>query len=141
MNVRLAVAVPVAWGAKVTVKPADCPAARVAGREIPESENSLLLAAAEEIVTAAPLAARVPFSAAVDPTVTLPKLSVAGETDSCPGVVPVPESAMLSGELDASDTRDKVPFTAPAVAGANFTVKVRLWPAASVVGAVSPVIE
>jgi hypothetical protein len=141
VNVRLPVAVPLACGANVTVNAADCPAVIVAGSVIPESTNSLLLALAEEIVTEAPLALNVPLSAALDPTVTLPKFNVAGDSDNCPGVVPVPESVTPSGEFDASETTDKLPFTVPALDGANLTVKVTLWFAASVVGNVRPLTE
>ena len=141
VNVRVADALPVACGVKVTVKPADCPAASVVGSVIPESTNSLLPVLADETVTAALLALTVPVSAALDPTATLPKLSVAGATASCPGVVPVPDRAILSGELDASDTSDRLPFTAPALDGANLTVNVTLWLPVSVAGRVKPVTE
>lgn len=141
LNVKLAVAVPVACGRNVTVNPADCPAVSVVGRVIPESVNSLLFVPADEIVTEALLAVTVPFNAALEPTVTLPKFDVVGETDNCPGVVPVPERAIPSGEFDASDTSDRFPLTLPAADGANFTVKVTLWLAASVVGKVSALTE
>jgi hypothetical protein len=81
-NVRLALAVPVALGLKVTVKEADWPAAMVFGNVIPESANSLLLLVPEDTVTEAPVALRVPLSEALAPTTTSPKLRVAGETDS-----------------------------------------------------------
>lgn len=141
VNVRLADALPVACGVNVTVNPADCPAVSVAGSVIPDSTNSLLLMPADDTVTEALLALKVPVSALCDPTVTLPKFNVVGDTDNCPGVVPVPESAMPSGELDASDTSDRLPFTVPALAGANLTVKVTLWLAVRVVGKVRPLTE
>jgi hypothetical protein len=40
----------------------------VAGGEIPESTNSLLLRLADETVSDGPLAVRVPLSAELDPT-------------------------------------------------------------------------
>ena len=46
----------------------------VIGSEIPESTNSLLLILAAETVTEVPLAIRLQPSAALEPTVTLPKL-------------------------------------------------------------------
>ena len=140
-KVTVAFAVPEAVGLKVTVNPVDCPAVSVAGRTIPESINSLLPVLADDTVTGAPLALSVPVRAELEPTVTLPKFSVVGDTANWPGVVPLPESAMPSGELDASDTRDRLPLTAPALAGANFTVKVTLWPAVSVAGKVKPLTE
>jgi hypothetical protein len=113
----------------------------VAGSEIPESTNSLLLRLAEETVTEAPLAVRVPLSAELDPSVTLPKLRLLGETAKVPAAVPVPESAMLSGELEAFDTTDKLPPAAPALVGLNVAVKVTLWFAVRVIGKVNPLIE
>jgi hypothetical protein len=107
VKVSLALAAPVAWGAKVTLNPTDCPAVRVVGSVIPESVNSPLLLLPDETVTEAPLALNVPVSAELDPTATLPKLNVVGDTANCPGVAPVPESEMLSGEFDASETSDR----------------------------------
>ena len=119
---------PADCGLKVTVKEADFPAAIVVGREIPESVNSLLFRVAEETVTDAPLAVRVPPSADEFPTITLPKIKVVGETANVPDwvPVPVPESAILSGELEAFDTTAKVPLVAPELAGAKITVNVVL---------------
>jgi len=48
----------------------------------------------EEIVTDAPVAFREPQSEELEPSTTFPKLSDAGATANCPGVVPVPESAI-----------------------------------------------
>src|SRR5271157_1705219 len=103
---------PLVCGVKVTVKGADCPAGIVVGSEIPESANSPLLRLADETVTEAPLAIRLPFSAEFDPTVTLPKLRLVGDTAKVPAAVPVPESAMVSVELDAFDATDKFPLEA-----------------------------
>lgn len=141
VNVSVALEAPEALGVKVTVKGADWPAAMVAGRVIPESTNSLLLLPAEETITEAPAAVKLPFREALAPTVTVPKLSVAGETDSCPWAVAVPESGMLSGEFEAFDTTERVPLLEPEAVGAKVAVKVTLWLEVSVVGRVSPVIE
>jgi hypothetical protein len=132
---------PLDWGVKVTVKGADEPAASVRGKEIPESTNSLFVALADEIVTEAPVAFRLPLSEELEPTVTLPKLSDAGETANWPGVVPVPEKAMDSGELDAFETTETLPLAEPALVGVKVTVKVTLWFVESVVGSVNPLIE
>jgi hypothetical protein len=102
--------------------------------ENPESTNSLLLTLAEVTVTDAPLAVRVPFSEELDPTTTLPKLRLVGDTAKVPAAVPVPESAILSGEFDAFETIDKVPLTAPALLGVNVAVKVTLWPDVRLIG-------
>jgi hypothetical protein len=140
-KVRLADADPMAQGVNVTVNPSDWPAEIVAGSVIPESTNSLLLLLADDTVTGALVALRLPLNGELDPTATLPKAKVAGETESWPGVVAVPESAMFSGEFDASDTRDRLPLKVPALVGANLTVNVTLPPAVSVVGKVRPVTE
>lgn len=140
-KVRLALAVPAALGVKVKVKGADWPAAMVFGNVIPESANSLLLTVADETVTDALVALKVPLREALAPTTTLPKLRVAGETDSCPGAAPVPESAMFNGELEASDARASVALTAPADAGVKVTVKVTLPLVVRVAGKVRPLTE
>jgi hypothetical protein len=79
VNDRLPEATPLDWGVKVTVKEADAPAAMVAGSEIPDRENSLLMLS-DEIVTAVPVAFKWPFNEELEPTTTFPKLNVAGET-------------------------------------------------------------
>ena len=87
---RLAEAVPDACGEKMTLNDAVLPAAIVRGKEIPLTLNSELFPPIEETVTGALLALSVPVCAKVLPTVTLPKLMVAGVTASCPGATPEP---------------------------------------------------
>ena len=58
------------------------------------------------------------------PTVTFPKFALLGFAVNAPGVRPVPESGILSGELDASETMLNVPLAAPALVGAKVAVKV-----------------
>jgi hypothetical protein len=132
---------PVACGVNVTANVADCPAFNVTGSEIPESRNSLLFKLAEFTVTAAPLAVKVPFSAELAPTVTLPKLKLVGETAKVPGAVPVPDNAMLSVEFDAFETTARLPLTAPALVGAKVAVNVTLWFAFRVKGNDNPLTE
>src|SRR5882724_11691105 len=110
-KVRLPLAAPLAFGVKVTVKEADCPAAMVFGNVIPESTNSLLLLLPEVTVTDAPVAVRLPGSGTPTPTVTLPKLNVVGETESWPGAAPVPVSPTLRVEFDASERIARFPLT------------------------------
>ena len=119
-------AAPLDCGVKVTVKVEDWPAGMVTGREIPERVNSLLLLLAELTVTDAPLAVRLPPRAELDPTFTLPKASVVGETARVPAAVPVPERVMASGEFDAVETTEMDPLAAPAVVGVKVAVKVTL---------------
>ena len=136
---KVAEAAPEAVGAKVTVNDAVPLAAMVTGNVIPESVNSLLLMVNELTVTGAEDAVRVPPSALLEPTATLPNASVVGDTARVPGAVPVPESAMFSGEFVAFETMARVPLAEPAEVGANFTVKVTLPLAVSVTGSVRPV--
>ncbi len=137
----VAVAVPDAAGANVTAKETVCPALRVVGTGIPETANSLLFVPTLEIVTDDPVALTVPFSVPFAPTTTLPKLRLAGDTDSCPCDVPVPESAMLRFELLAVDVMVSVPLAEPVAVGANVTVNVTLCFGESVTGRLSPLTE
>ena len=89
-----------------------------------------LAAAAEIVRLEPPLFVSVSVSDFELPTVTLPKLKLVGFADSVPGVTPVPESAMFSGELEASEIIARLPLTAPVAVGANFTEKLALCPAA-----------
>ncbi len=130
-NDRDAEAVPLALGVNVTVKVEDWPAGIVTGNEIPESTKSPLFAPeilADETLTDAPVAESFPVSGELDPSTTLPKLRVVGETANVPAAaaVPVPERAMSSGELLAFDTTDSLPVAAPVMAGVKVTVNVTL---------------
>lgn len=111
------------------------------GRITPDNTYWLLSVAADETVTDVPVAARLPERDAPDPTVTFPKFRVTGETDRIPGLMPVPDSAISSGEFDASETIARVPLAAPAPVGAKVAVKVRLWLGFKVTGMASPEIE
>jgi hypothetical protein len=74
----------------------------VAGRLSPDNTNSELVDASDEMVTAALEAVSVACRLALDPTVTLPKFSVAGVTPSTGTALffdtPVPVRSMESGE-------------------------------------------
>ena len=61
-----------------------------------------------------------------------------GFTDKTPGALAEPDRPIPSEELDASDVKVSVPEEVPLVLGANFTLNVKLCPAASVVGSVNP---
>lgn len=73
------------------------------------------------------------------PTVTVPKLRLAGFDPSVPGATPVPDKGMVSVGLEAFDVMVTLPFALATVCGANVTVKLVLCPAVSVTGAVIPV--
>lgn len=117
------------------------PAGIVIGRVSPDTTNWPLPTPSDDTVTDVPVAARLPARETLDPTVTFPKFSVAGETDRTPGLVPVPESATLSGEFAASETTARMPLAEPAAAGVKVAVKLTLWAGARVMGKVSPEME
>lgn len=72
------------------------------------------------------------------PTVTLPKLRLAGLGDRDPATSPVPDSAMLRDGFEAFDVTVTLPLALPAADGVNVTVKLVLAPAAKVTGVVIP---
>lgn len=111
------------------------------GRVSPDNANWPLSTPADDTVTDVPVADRLPARETLDPTVTFPKLSAAGETDRTPGLVPVPESAILSGEFAASETTTKVALAAPGAAGVKVAVKLTLCVGVKVMGKVSPEME
>jgi hypothetical protein len=59
------------------------------------------------------------------PTMTLPKLALAGLKEIC-GCVPVPLNAIVAGEFAALLTTLRLPVALPALAGAKPTVSVKL---------------
>ena len=93
---------------------------------------------AELIVTLDPLATRLPVLVTVCPTITLPKSMLTGFTESCPAELAEPVKPIPSEELDASEVNVRFPEAVPLTVGANFTLKVRLCPAASVAGSDNP---
>jgi hypothetical protein len=95
INEVLPDAAPEAWGEKVTVKGALCPAASVTGKVIPLTEYPGPFQLAEEIVTAEAPAVSVPVLMLLLPTVTFPKASWEGEAESAPGsAIPVFDAAI-----------------------------------------------
>jgi hypothetical protein len=76
----LSEAEPLAWGVKVIVNEALCPAASVSGNEIPLNVNSEVPNVAEDIATLEPEALSEPDRLLLLPTMTLPKLKLAGDT-------------------------------------------------------------
>jgi hypothetical protein len=74
------------------------------------------------------------------PTATLPKLRLAGLKAKAPALPPVPESATLRLGTELFDVNMRLPETVPLADGVNVTLKVRLCPAAKVVGKLSPVV-
>jgi hypothetical protein len=127
------------WGLKVTVNGALWPAGTVSGSERPPTLNTELLEVAAVTVTFAPLAVRLPEAVPLLPATTLPRFSVVGATVNFPTVVvPVPESGIVNAAFDAVEVIVTFPLTAPADCGVNETLRVALWSAVKVKGAVTP---
>ena len=123
----LPVAAPLVVGEKRTVNEVLWPAVNVKGKVSPLKLNLVPLAVAAEIVRFdPPVLVRVPDKFALLPTCTLPKARLVGFAVSALAATPVPESEMLSGELDASETMLNAPLAAPALVGAKVMVKVTL---------------
>jgi hypothetical protein len=128
-NARLAEVLPEACGAKVTLKEAVCPEERVSGKEIPLTENGLpVVIPAEVTVTEPLLALKVALCFWFEPTVTFPKLMLAGLTASWPAVAVLPEpvSGIEREGLAAFEVIESAPLTVPLEVGANATLKVKL---------------
>ena len=83
--------------------------------------NSELVDWSDEMVTAAFEAVSVACRLAFDPTVTLPKLRVAGETLNCGFALatPIPETCMLRGEFGSLLASVRTPRARPWVVGAK----------------------
>jgi len=128
-------ALPADVGVKTTLKVALCPAVSVTGVLTPLSVNPVPLIATCEIVTLVPpVLVTVSDSDWLLPTVTLPKLKLAGLGDRAPADTPVPDNIIVSVELEALDVTVTEPLALPADVGAKPTLKVVLCPAVSVTG-------
>ena len=134
----LADAVPLACGVKVKVKGALWPAAMVKGNASPLRTNSEVLTVAEETVTLAPVALRVPVKLLLLPTTTLPKAIVVGVRASWPAAVPEPDREMVRVEFAALETTEMSPPEAPVEVGAKTVPKVTLCPGFRLSGRLNP---
>ena len=121
-----ALAVPAVWGVNVTLNEALLPAASVKGREMPLSEYSELLSASELMVTLPPVADKVAFCDLLDPTLTFPNDSEAGETARDPAAVPLPDSTTETLSFDGEVNTLTLPVEDPVFVGAKFAWKVTL---------------
>ena len=72
------------------------------------------------------------------PTVTLPKLRLAGFAPKAPGARPVPDKGIVRVGFEALEVTVTLPLALPAAAGVKVTVKPALCPAVSVTGVVIP---
>lgn len=95
-------------------------------------------ATCEMVTLDPPVFVTVADNVCLTPTATLPKLRLAGFDASGPAGAPVPERLIARVEFDAFDVMLMEPVTAPGAVGWNEALKVALCPAASVIGAVSP---
>jgi hypothetical protein len=88
----------------------------------------------EEIVTGEPVAFSVPDRDAFDPVLTLPKFKFAGDSVNWPGALSLPDSAMLSRGLAASERIERFPVIEPVTLGVKTTPNVTLLPAPKIDG-------
>jgi hypothetical protein len=139
VNVNVALTAPVTLGLNVTVNGTLWPTVIVTGSDNPPTLNTELFVLAAVTVTLAPLAVRLPDPVPLVPTTTLPMPRVPGATVSWPAAeVPVPDSGIVKVGLDAVDVIVTLPLAAPAVSGANETLKLALCPDVNVTGTVIP---
>jgi hypothetical protein len=125
-------AAPEALGVNLMVTATLFPAAMVAGRVSPDRTNSELVDASEEMVTAAFEAVSVAGRLALDPTVTLPKLRVAGVTPSAGAALfldtPVPVRSIEREESSAVFLSVMSPVDTPSAVGLKMTGNSTLAP-------------
>ena len=137
-NVRLPERLLAEVGAKLTMKVAEPPGARESGSVSPEKLKPVPTRDAWVTLRfAVPGLLMTSVWVLVTPTVTLPKLTLAGITEIC-GCTPLPLSEIAVGELVALLAKLRLPVALPAVAGAKLTLSERLWPAARVTAPVKP---
>ena len=129
----LPVAAPAAVGANFTVKEVLCPPFNVV------AESPLMLKPApdgepdEIAMLPVPVLVRVTDTNELLPTAKLPKLTAVGFAARC-GWVPTPTRLTFKIGFDALLVIVTAPAALPAAAGANFAVKVVVWPAFKVIG-------
>ena len=131
-------AAPLVVGAKTALKVMFLPARMVTGALIPEMLKPAPVTLTEEMVKVAepPFVTVIVWELLV-PVETLPKAALGGVAEIC-GWVPTPVMEMVVGELGALLLMVIVPFALPALVGANCALNEVPWPAASVMGVVSP---
>jgi len=135
-------AAPGAVGAKIALKAALPPGFSVTGRLGPLKVNPLPVTLALDRVTASPpVFVTETAMVLLVPTVTFPKLTLAGLALNDPGPTPVPDKGISNGEFDASDVMVKVPLDELAATGLKVTLNETLWFGLSVTGSVNPLLE
>lgn len=137
-SVRLPVKLLAEAGVNPMVKTEDPPGATESGTVKPLKAKPV--PASTACVTlrfAVPVFRMVSDCVLLTPTVTFPKLTLAGVTEIC-ACAPVPLSAIVAGEFVALLVTVTLPERLAAVAGANVTLNVMDCPAASASGTVNP---
>jgi hypothetical protein len=129
---------PAAVGAKLIVNVVFVFAASVIGKFKPVTLNPAPVNVSCEITTdALPVLVSVTVCELLVPVVTLPNATVAGEAVKV-DCVPVPVSAIVSGEFGALLTTEMLPVALPELLGANVALIVADCPAVNVNGVVTP---
>jgi hypothetical protein len=120
VTVTLPLSVPDAVGVKVTESEADCPPAKVTGKDIPLTANALPMDVIWDMeIFEFPVFFKVTVWLGWSPISTLPKASVEGLAVSVAPASPVPERVMVIGEPGALLTKVMPPITFPSAFGAN----------------------
>jgi hypothetical protein len=96
------------------------------------------MAACEMVTLVPPVLVMVPDDVCLLPKAMLPKASLEGFDVSSPTANPVPERGMVRVGFGAFEVTVIFPVALPADCGAKDTLKLALWPALSVTGAVIP---
>jgi len=126
-NVTLPLVLPVAWGAKVAVKPTVWPGARVIGRLSPPTLKPVpVIVACDTVMAVPPLFVKLPDWFCLVPTGTFPKLKLDGVAVSAPALAPVPVRAAVSVGSAAFEAIATLPDPAPDCVGVNVTLKLVL---------------
>jgi hypothetical protein len=126
--------VPIAVGAKVTLKEVLWPALSVSGKLRSPSLKPVPEMLALEIVTAAvPVLVMITENTVLCPTSVLPKFSLFGLSARVI-VTPVPARRSVLSESVALPLSETVPLKVPVVVGAKVTLKEVTWPTFSVTG-------
>jgi hypothetical protein len=138
VTVPLAAVVPV--GANVKVRVTDCPGVIVTGGVTPLVPKPVPVTVTFEIVKfELPVLDRVTVCVPVEPSVTLPKLTLFELTPRTNvAATPVPVREIVVGEVAALLASETLPLTVVVPVGAKFTLNVEDAPAATFSGSVSP---
>jgi hypothetical protein len=120
VTVTLPFSVPAAPGVKVTESEADCPPAKVTGKDIPLTANALPVDVTWDMeIFEFPVFFNVTVWLEWSPVSTLPKATVDGLAVNAAPDSPVPERLIVVGEPGALLMNVTPPITFPSAVGAN----------------------